>query len=183
MAMDAELSQQLDQARLGDVQAFGYVAAAFRSRVVGWAREVTGDGHAAEDAAQEALVIAFTRLAELRELGAFPAWLRAIVRSTALKQQRKRRPDSIAEPEAATEQEDAAVAAELRQAVQGAVQELSEAQGQVIERHYLRGEKVEEIAAALGLPVGTVKRRLHDAREKLRIKLAGFNPGSDEWKG
>jgi RNA polymerase sigma factor (sigma-70 family) len=183
MGMDAELSQQLEQARLGDVQAFGYVAAALRSRVLGWAREVTGDSHAAEDAAQEALVIAFTRLAELRELHAFPAWLRAIVRSAALKQQQKRRPDTIAEPEAATEQEDAAVAAELRQAVQGAVHELSDAQGQVIERHYLQGQKIEEIAAALGLPAGTVKRRLHDAREKLRVKLAGFNPQPDEWRG
>jgi RNA polymerase sigma factor (sigma-70 family) len=183
MGMDTELTQQLASAMQGDVQAFSYVASAFGSRVLGWAREVTGEPHTAEDAAQEALILAFTRLAELRELQAFPGWLRTIVRSAALKQQRKRRPDTLAESEAVAEQDDAVVTAEVRQAVQGAVQELSEAQGQVIERHYLQGQKIEEIAAEMGLPAGTVKRRLHDAREKLRVKLAGFNPRSDEWRG
>lgn len=185
MVMDAELSQQLAKAALGDVQAFGYVAAAFRVQVLGWAREVTREPHSAEDAAQEALLIAFAQLQTLREIEAFPGWLRAVVRSAALKQLR-RRPDTIAEPEPTAEATDAVVAAEVREAVHGAVQELSQAQKQVIERFYLQGQKIEEIAANLGLPTGTVKRRLHDAREQLRIKLAGFGPERNDdpqWRG
>ena len=186
MGMDAELTEQLASAKLGDVQAFSYVASAFRAQVLAWAQQVTGTSHSAEDAAQEALMVAFTRLNELREIEAFPGWLRAIVRSAAMKQDRRRRPDTTAEPEAVAEETDPVVVAEVRQAVQGAVQELSQTQQQVIERFYLQGQKVEEIAVALGLPPGTVKRRLHDAREQLRIKLAGFGPGRDDdpqWRG
>jgi RNA polymerase sigma factor (sigma-70 family) len=186
MGMDAELTEQLAQAIRGDVQAFSYVAAAFRAQVLGWARQVTGGTHSAEDAAQEALMVAFTRLSELREVGAFPGWLRALVRSAALRQERRRRPDTLAEPESVAEQDDPVIAAEVRQAVHGAVKELSAAQQQVIERFYLQGQKIEEIAVALGLPSGTVKRRLHDAREQLRSKLAGFGPSRDDdpqWRG
>lgn len=184
--MDKELTEQLVQARTGDLQAFSYVATAFRGQLMAWARECTDSSHAAEDAAQEALLVAFKQLHSLRELAAFPGWLRTLTRTAAFRQQRRRRPDTLAEPEVVQQSDDPVVAAELRQAVRGAVKELSHAQEQVIERHYLRGEKIEEIAAALSLPTGTVKRRLHDAREKLRTRLAGFGPGQDqmdEWKG
>ncbi|MCA8913788.1 MAG: RNA polymerase sigma factor [Planctomycetes bacterium] len=182
--MDVELTAQLQLAKQGDVQAFSYVATAFRTRLLAWATECTANSHTAEDAAQEALMIAFTQLASLREVEAFPGWLRTLTRTAAFRQQRRKRPDTMAEPEAGEDEPDAVVAAELKAAVHGAVQELSQAQQQVIERHYLRGEKIEEIAVALGLPTGTVKRRLHDAREKLRSRLSGFGPASDDqWRG
>lgn len=186
MPMDAELIQQLRQAADGDVQAFSYVATAFRDKALAWAREVTGSSHAAEDAAQEALMVAFTQLHTLREPGAFPGWLRTLARTAAMRQARRRRPDTVEAPEREDAAADPVVAAEVRQAVRGAVLELSAAQQQVIERFYLQGQKIEQIAIALGLPAGTVKRRLHDAREKLRVRLAGFGPARDEgtfWKG
>ena len=185
MAMDKELTEQLLQAKDGDVQAFSYVATAFRQQVLSWARQVT-DQASAEDAAQEALMVAFIQLPALREIEAFPGWLRTLVRTSAFRQARKRRPDTVEAPEGVSEEDDPVVAAEVRQAVRGAVKELSEAQQQVIERFYLQGQKIEEIAEALGLPAGTVKRRLHDAREKLRTRLSGFGPGRDEdpyWRG
>jgi RNA polymerase sigma factor (sigma-70 family) len=58
---------------------------------------------------------------------------------------------------------------------------LREGQKQVIERHYLAGQKLEEIARELGLPLGTVKRRLFEARENLRIKLSGL-AADDMWR-
>ncbi|MBZ0134909.1 MAG: sigma-70 family RNA polymerase sigma factor [Planctomycetes bacterium] len=180
--MDAELIEQLEKARQGDVQAFSYVATAFRTQLIAWAHELTRD---AEDAAQEALITAYTHLGDLRELEALPGWLRTLTRTAALRQGRRKRPDAIAEPEATAAHEDPVGDAEVRQAVRGAVRELSEAQQQVIEQYYLEGRKIGEIARAMSLPEGTVKRRLHDAREKLRVRLAGFGPGrnDDEWKG
>lgn len=180
--MDAELIEQLEKARQGDVQAFSYVATAFREQLIAWARELTRD---AEDAAQEALIIAFTQLGDLRELRAFPAWLRTLTRTAAIRQGRRKRPDTISEPEAEAVGEDPVEDAEVRQAVRGAVRNLTQAQQQVIERFYLQGQKISEIAKALSLPEGTVKRRLHDARERLRARLAGFGPGrsDDDWKG
>lgn len=131
------------------------------------------------------MITAFTQLKDLRELEAFPAWLRTLTRTAALRQGRRKRPDSIAEPEATAEQADPVGDAEVRRAVHGAVKELSDAQQQVIERFYLQGQKIHEIARAMSLPEGTVKRRLHDARERLRVRLAGFGLGrhEDEWRG
>ena len=182
--MDAELLQQLVLARGGDVQAFGYVAAAFRGQALAWAREIDRTG--AEDALQNALLAAWRGLGGLEDVRAFPGWLRVIVRNAALREVRRARPaampaEMIAE---AAAPEHAAPDAELLAAVKGAVRGLSAVQQTVIERHYMQGQKIEEIANALGVPVGTVKRRLHDAREVVRLRLSGFAPGRDaEWLG
>lgn len=180
MAMDAELTQQLDLARQGDVQAFGYVVAAFRGQALAWAREINRAG--AEDAVQNALLAAWRSLGGLEDVRAFPGWLRVIVRHAAMRESRPApRPEAGPEPEAPAEQRPEP---EVLDAVRGAVRGLSEVQQSVVERFYMQGQKVEEIAAALRVPVGTVKRRLHDAREALRMKLSGFAPSrTDEWIG
>lgn len=181
--MDRQTAEQLQRARAGDVEAFAYVATAFRDQLVAWARPFTAD---AEDAAQEALLVAYAKLGELREPEAFAGWLRALVRSAAIRQARRRRPDAVEAMEAPVDElPDAVESHELQQAVQGAVRELTPALATVIEAHYMRGEKLDEIAQALGLPLGTVKRRLFEAREKLRSKLVGHwtGGGDDEWRG
>lgn len=186
--MDADVLEHLRRARQGDVAAFGYVAAAFRGQLVAWARPLCRGAAEAEDAAQEALVVAFRSLGQLREIEAFAGWLRTLARTAALRATRRQRPDLLGEGHEAPAQAepDAVESAELKQAVAGAVRELSAGQQAVIERYYLQGQKVEEIAAALGVPAGTVKRRLFEAREKLRTKLAGFRPADTEqdgWRG
>ncbi|MCC7507889.1 MAG: sigma-70 family RNA polymerase sigma factor [Planctomycetes bacterium] len=180
--MDRQTAEQLQRARAGDVEAFAYVATAFREQLVAWARPFTMD---AEDAAQEALLVAYAKLGELREPEAFAGWLRVLVRSAAIRQSRRRRPDALEPAEAPVEEmPNAAESRELQQAVHGAVRELTPALAAVIEAHYMRGEKLEEIAHALNLPLGTVKRRLFEAREKLRTMLAGhWTGGDDEWRG
>lgn len=182
--MDAELAQHVRKSREGDIQAFSYVVAAFQQSAMAWARAQTQGEHAAEDAVADAFVLAFSKLAQLREIEAFAGWLQALVRTCCLRQlRRKLNPlDEGIDARAEDPPEDAAVSAELRQAVRGAVGELREGQRAVIERHYLSGQKLEEIARELNLPLGTVKRRLFEAREKLRTKLIAFG-GDDVWRG
>jgi len=176
MSMDAETVRQLQLAREGDVEAFGYVATAVRPWVAAWVANHGGD----EDAVQEALLAAWRNLPALRETAAFPAWLKALARTAALRQHR-RAPDVLEAPDAPAELEpDALVSAEAREAVRGAVSKLSPAMRTVIERHYVQGEKVADIARATGLPPGTVKRRLHEAREQLRARLSSTG-GADLW--
>jgi RNA polymerase sigma factor (sigma-70 family) len=176
MLMDHDIVHHLKLAQSGDVEAFGYVATAFQARVLAWAKYYGGG----EDAAQEALLAAWRGIADLREPEALPAWLRAITRTCALRQHR-RRPDTLDAPEPEAHMPDEVVEAEVRGAVRGAVKELAPGMQMVIERHYMRGEKIEEIARATGLPQGTVKRRLHEAREKLRGRLSGLG-GADTWR-
>ncbi|HRJ77130.1 MAG: ECF RNA polymerase sigma factor SigW [Planctomycetes bacterium] len=185
--MDADLAEHLGRAREGDVQAFSYVVTAFRHTAMGWARRQTPGEHAAEDAVQDAFVVAFTHLSQLREVEAFAGWLQALVRSACLRQLRRRMPlleDGFEPEHGEPAAEELLAAAELKQAVRSAVAEMKAGHAQVIERHYLAGQKLEDIARELGLPLGTVKRRLFEAREKLRFRLAGLAPGADDdWKG
>lgn len=188
--MDPELTHLLGRAREGDAAAMGEVAEEFRDTVLRSARSMLADAHEAEDAAQDALVLAFERLPTLRDLEAFPGWLQLVVRTAVGRRVRRRRPDLLepADLEGRGEGEDAdpgegLVKAEVRAAVRDAIRGLSPRLAAVIERHYLEGLPVAEIAARLGLPEGTVKRRLHDARERLRPGLLGLARRPDTHDG
>lgn len=182
--MDDEARRQLELAIGGDAAAFGYVAAAYRVALLSWCRAAVGRDDA-DDVAQETLLLAFRKLPTLKEPAAFSGWLRQLVRTAANRHRRKKRPDLLdedAEPAVPEVDEPPELLAELK----GAVLELSEYQRQAIEQHYMQGLSVKEIAARLGVPQGTVKRRLFDAREKLRIKLSGLNrrdDAADFWRG
>ena len=174
--MDAELLTNLQRARDGDVDAFCYVVTAHRQAALANARALLGDAHRAEDAVQEAFLVALKELPKLRELTAFSGWLRTLVRTTALRAVRRRRPGAelVSEPAVDAPPARDLERAERRELVRAAVAELSpKAQG-VIERYYLRGLSVQQTAAELGVPQGTVKRRLYEARERLRGRLLGL---------
>ena len=66
---------------------------------------------------------------------------------------------------------DALEAGELSRAVRGLVAELSQLHREAIELYYFQGYTVAEIAKFLDVPVGTIKRRLHDERERLKNVL------------
>jgi RNA polymerase sigma-70 factor, ECF subfamily len=184
--MDPQLVTHLRSAQAGDADAFAYVATAFRADTLRWSQGLLRDRAAAEDVVQEALVIALQGLGALRDLEAFPGWLAQVVRTAAARHTRRRRPDLLDSPalEHALGQDpdpDAdpaarAAAAETRALVRAAVRDLPPSSQDVIDRYYLEGSSVAETAAALGLPPGTVKRRLHEARGDLRGRLSGLAP-------
>lgn len=158
------------------MDAFCYVVTAHRGAALASARGLLGDAHQAEDAVQEAFLIALRELPQLRELAAFPGWLRTLVRTAALRAVRRRRPGAelVSEPAVDAPPERDLERTERRALIRAAVTELSpKAQG-VIERYYLRGLSVQQTAAELGVPPGTVKRRLFEARERLRGRLLGL---------
>jgi RNA polymerase sigma-70 factor (ECF subfamily) len=85
-----------------------------------------------------------------------------------------------AEPVAAIDSDErlalqpAGFTADLRTRLQAAVDALSEKLRPVFVMHDVEGYTHEEIAGALGIPVGTSKARLFDVRAKLRMALAAF---------
>lgn len=179
--MDAELAQYLEQARQGDIRAFAYVVAAYQPMVNGvLARYLPA--HARDDAGQETFMAAWRALKDLRQPQAFAGWLEAVARSQALRALRMPKADLLKDEPAAGDEGDGLERAEVAREIRRAIAGLGAAHQGVIERHYLEGRKLEEIAAQLGLPLGTVKRRLHEARQQLRQSLAGFEPGKDKIK-
>lgn len=81
------------------------------------------------------------------------------------------------------------VAREDMAALRFALSRLSHAYREIIVRFYLHGEPVKDIAASLGIPEGTVKRRLSDGRKKLRegfdnmknIGISAYAPAHVDW--
>jgi RNA polymerase sigma factor (sigma-70 family) len=137
---------------------------------------VLGSTELARDAAQEAAVAAMTDLARLRSPDSFGAWFCGI----ALNVSRRWRRQLCAEiPRGQAEQaggvpgpEEAVELADLHTRVHAAIATLADGQRQAVWLFYLQGLSHREVAAELGISVGAVKARLHQARAVLAGKLA-----------
>jgi RNA polymerase sigma-70 factor, ECF subfamily len=138
-------------------------------------RGLTGRGDLAEDLLQETFVQAIRGLHQLRDVDSPRAWLFAIARHLGLNAIRRRR---VTLP--LSEDLDAAAPAceedPRPERVRRAILDLPELQREALQLRLREGLSYEEIAAVLGVPVGTVRSRLHHAVRNLRERL---KPGED----
>ena len=187
-AADAEVVQK---ARAGDHQAFRVLVERYQGRAYGLALRVLRDEEAARDAVQDAFLKAYGSLDRFEGRSSFYTWLYRIVMNLCLDRKRRDRSDREVEwnDEVATglEQEGALageapdVAAErreLRELITEAIATLPEDARRTIQLREIDGLSYQEIAAALGIPKGTVMSRLHYARRRLQeaLRAAGVDP-------
>jgi RNA polymerase sigma factor (sigma-70 family) len=136
-----------------------------------YAQAVLRDSAAAEDATQAAFLTAWLHLRELRDTRAFGAWFRRIVRTECFRIIRRTRPtlslDALETSDMEPRHDDGAKV-ELRIVLNQAIAALPEDDRTVISLRYLSDFSYAEMAEFLELPVSTIKKRLHDARGKLR---------------
>ncbi len=167
----------------GDKSAFGSLIDRHRSPAVAFARRLLGPEDA-EDVVQEALLAAFLGLSNLRARERFRSWLLGIVINLCRTRLRTRREGHFEDPFGGravtgfsledTEPSPEVIheTRELHRLVFEAIGGLpSEEQG-TVRLHYVEGLKLREIAILTGVPVGTLKARLHHARARLRKSLA-----------
>lgn len=132
-----------------------------------------GFGPEAEDVVQDAAVVALVRIGELRDPAAAGAWLQAIVRNACRARLRAPRVEPRADLDlfAASEVPSPEVVLDrraLRDWVWRALEELSEPLRLVVLLRYFSGVSTyEQIAALCGVPVGTVRSRLSEAKRRL----------------
>jgi RNA polymerase sigma-70 factor, ECF subfamily len=133
------------------------------------------DGHWAEDLVQETLVEAWQSLARFDGRCRFSTWLYGILRHRFLKGRGRQNAARLSGSDAlgqerstARSPERSAEVSEDAQRVRRAVASLTEEHRLVVELRFFAGATLDEIAAALGCPLGTVKSRLHHGLEKLR---------------
>lgn len=150
-----------------------YVAAAEANvddayRLAGY---LLGDAAEAQDAVQEALVKAWRNWSSLRDIEAFRPWFKRIVINVCYDRMRDRR--TIVDLEAASEVEAADTFAAMLAGdeVGRAVGRLSRDQRTVVVLRFWSDMTLEQIGETLGLPLGTVKSRLHYALRALRAEL------------
>jgi RNA polymerase sigma-70 factor (ECF subfamily) len=128
----------------------------------------------AEDIAQDALLRAWRRRSTLRDSGRRNQWLASIVRNEAFRQHARVRPDPTSSIEFSEGAEDEAVLAAVELAdLHAALSLLSKRDRQLLEMKYEEDLTQGMIARRLGIPDGTVKVRLHRARNRLRLLYAG----------
>ena len=127
----------------------------------------------AEDIAQDALLRAWRRRSTLRETDRRNQWLATIVRNEAFRQHARVRPDPTSTIESYEGAEDARVVATVERAdLHAALKRLSEKDRELLDLRYSEDLTQAAIAHKLGIPEGTVKVRLHRARDKLRRAYA-----------
>jgi RNA polymerase sigma-70 factor (ECF subfamily) len=143
------------------------------------ARGVLRNTADAEDVAQDAVLRAYRRFDKLRDRSRFRTWLVRITFRLALDRtkssnRRQQRETLWSRPErkpAPPTTEDLAAANQFRSRLNRAVDELSEKHRLVLLLSAIEGYSLEEVAALLNIPMGTVKSRLFFARKQLVEKL------------
>lgn len=169
-------------ARGGDVAAFEDLVRLYQGHVWRLALHLLHDADLAADATQEAFVRAYRFLPRYRGESRFSTWLFSIARNCALdegrKATRRRRITDRAEAEPVPASKEVGVAIEVREALAA----LPAALREPVVMIDMFGISYKEVAAILDLPEGTIKSRVHRAREMLVRSLsprAGEDAGAN----
>ena len=165
---DATTGALVARARRGDDVAFGMLVQARVQATLRTARAILGNEAEAQEVTQEAFVSAWTNLPTLRDVDRFDAWLNRIVRNRCrdvLRQRGRVRQIDIAEMEMPTT--DNAAAGLETASLLAAFDRLRLDDRQILVLHHLHDLSMAEVARQLGIPVGTAKSRLWNARRAL----------------
>jgi RNA polymerase sigma-70 factor (ECF subfamily) len=180
LAVDADLARA---AQSGDPASLGALLSRHRARMLALALHMLRQPADAEDAVQEAAVIALTRIGDLRDPAAVGGWLRTIVRNCCLMRLRVFTPfpsddveamvpsDASLDPERILEQQ------ANSDWVWHAIEELSTPLRTVTLLRYFAGvTSSQDIGTLCGIPAGTVRSRLAQAKAKLAETLLASAP-------
>jgi RNA polymerase sigma factor (sigma-70 family) len=162
------------RARAGDRDAFSQLVATRITRLDAVARLITREPERAKDAVQEAFARAWRDLPVLRDPDRFDAWLRRLLVNACIDELRHAKHRAF-EVELTDVHHptitDSAIDVADRDSLERGFRRLDPEHRAVIVLHYYLDLPLPEIAAALGLPQGTVKSRLHRARASMRAML------------
>lgn len=186
-----------DKAARGSRDAFEELVRRYQQKALALSNRLCGNPEDGADAAQEAFLSAWRNLPTFRGDASFSTWLYRLVSNASMDILRRRqRRDAHAGPSTDDEENpfdapDPAPAPqeiverrELRRELQAALDALSPERREVLILREIHQLSYEEIAAALSLDIGTVKSRIHRARESLRKILTerGTFPASARLK-
>lgn len=160
----------------GDTAAFEGLVAAYQRLAFTVALRMLGDYEDARDATQNTFVKAFEKLESYEPKYRFFSWMYRILINECLNVRRGRHPSEGLNPEQRSEADtgDAAEAAERRRDVRAALLALPIHYREVIVLRHFAQMSYEEMSVALGVPVKTVKSRLHTARQQLVHRLGAW---------
>lgn len=173
-----EIIKLVERAQAGDRQAYGELVERFQPAVYGLALARTRNANEAQELTQEVFIHAMTKLDQLRDPHCFVGWLRQITVRMAINRATRRGPVAGAEqemlqntPSAGDTPLEQIVRGEERAAVLRSLERLKTIDRDTLVAFYIRGDSLKQMSRDFQTPVGTIKRRLHVARNRLREQL------------
>ena len=171
------ISELVEAAQAGDREAYDTLIERFQPMAYALAHRALGDHHLAQDVVQEAAIEVFMHLSQLKEPDAFPGWFRQIVFRQCTRGLRRATLPWISlaavSESLLTENnpEEVAVQEEVQATVRRAVAALPKPERLVTVLFYGCRYSYTEVSAYLKIKLPTVKKRLHSARQKLKVQL------------
>jgi RNA polymerase sigma-70 factor, ECF subfamily len=169
--MDRDL---VESARTGDQSAFMALVRPRSDRLFGVAQRILRDVDRAEDALQDALVIAWRDLRDLRDPDRFDAWLRRLLVNVCVRHASRERRRTVrlrVMPVDGPAAPDELSSIADRDQLERGFRRLPPEQRAVLVLHHYLGYAPAEIAELLEIPPGTARSRLHNAHRAIRAAL------------
>jgi len=164
----------VDRAKQGDEEAFDALARQVGDRCMAIACRILRDVDLAEDAVQAALIVAWREVRTLRDPDRFEPWLHRILTNECYAEAKRRTRwsgDIRLLPVDGPREAGEILTVNDRDQLERAFRRLTLEQRAVLVFHHYLGLQLTEVADRLGIPVGTVKSRLHHATAALRASV------------
>ncbi len=184
------IAELVERAQGGDRQAFGLLAEQFERTVYAVALARLGNPSEAAELTQEVFLHVMQRLDQLREPERFAGWLRQVAARMAINRATRRVPPSSVESEilegaVADDRRgaplDNLIARERAEKLWDGLNRLKALDRETLVSFYIQGRSLIEMSESLEAPIGTIKRRLHTARKRLRAELQAGRADAEEW--
>lgn len=176
----------VERAQAGDRQAYGELVERFHPTVYALALARLRNPTEAQELAQEVFLHGMKKLPQLRDPQCFAGWLRQITVRMAINRLTRRGPLHRTESEVLDNAEAAGVSPleEMVKAEQAAelyrgLDRLKPVDRATLVAFYLRGRSLKQMSREFETPVGTIKRRLHVARNRLKKQMERVAAGDD----
>ena len=175
----------IGRAQAGDRPAFGELVERFQPAVYAVALARLRDANEAAELTQEVFIHAMTKLDQLRDPQCFVGWLRQITVRMAINRVTRKGPLHGTDPDllqtaaAGTDGPlDAIIRSEARAELWHGLDRLKPVDRATLVAFYIRGRSLVQMSREFETPIGTIKRRLHVARNRLRTALERARTGS-----
>lgn len=184
----SEVAGLVRRAQAGDREAFGRLVEQFQGTVHAICMRRLGNPSEAVEMTQEVFLHVMRRLGQLREPERFAGWLRQVTVRMAINRATRRNAPSSVETSVLegtaghrSDPLDELITRERAQRLWEGLSRLKALDRETLVAFYIHGQSLVEMADRLHAPLGTIKRRLHTARKRLRAELESVAGGSDEW--
>jgi len=183
-----EVARLVRRAQDGDREAFGLLVEQFQRTVHAICLRRLGNPSEAIEMTQEVFLHVMRRIDQLREPERFAGWLRQVAVRMAINRATRRTAPASVETGVLEDASgrhndplDELIRRERARRLWEGLDRLKALDRETLVAFYIHGQSLAEMAERLDAPLGTIKRRLHTARKRLKAELEAVAVDSDEW--